>query len=432
MTTRVLYVALGEIEVPAARSIANLLGDTAEMRIVTWLPRLAGDGVIALEPLAHGRTLTDPGPYAELLAAAGYPDPSMAADYDRDWYFATTVHKSRHVAGIAAALSDVFDEFVPELIVSAVGGETTRTVTEALAKARGIPTAYFNAIPLPGRFVLLKSLDAPFVPAPGRDTSYRPASGEAAAPTRGQLGQPPAKGSVLDGLPRFWAQTIGGERSYPTSWIWRKASGMVRDAAVRRRHFRAVPYDPAHRVKVLYPLHDERDFQVAVRERHAVPQWALIRYLSSTLPAGVHLYLKAHPEHLAAHHPSRWPEVAGRPNVHFLPLETTSEKAIAGADVVFTLASSMGLEALRAGKPVVVYGRPFYAGRGVTHDVTDPRDLAAEIAAAAGTAPDAVAVDALLADMMAWSWAGRYTSQWSEAANLANLASGLRDVVEQL
>lgn len=184
-------------------------------------------------------------------------------------------------------------------------------------------------------------------------------------------------------------------------------------------------------IKVLYPLHDERDFQVAVRERHTVPQVTLIRYLSSTLLAGVHSYLKAHPGHLAAHHPSRWPEVAGRPNVHFPPIGTPGEAAIAGADDVLTLASSVGLEALRAGQPVVVYGNPFYAGRGVNHDVADPRDLAAALAAAAGNAPDAIAVDPLVTDMMAWSWTERYTSQRFDANNLADLGGALREVLDQ-
>lgn len=186
MPRQILYVALGEFEVPAARSISHLLSDVAETRIVTWLPRLAGDGVHALEPGVR-RRLVDPTRYIDALSASGYADPSMAADYDRDWYFATTTQKARHVAGIAAAVTEVLDEFAPELIVSAVGGETTRAVTEALAKARDIPTAYFNAIPLPGRFVLLKSLDAPFVPAAGADTSYRPMLADATTLTTGRI-----------------------------------------------------------------------------------------------------------------------------------------------------------------------------------------------------------------------------------------------------
>lgn len=430
MAARVLYVALGEAEVPAARSIARLLSDAADTRIVTWLPRLAGDGVTALEPKA--RHASDPAPYAAALAAAGYPDPSVAADYDRDWHFATTAQKAVHVARVATAISSVLAEFRPDIIVSAVGGETTRTVTDALAKAHGIPTVYFNTIPLPGRFVLLKSLDSLVVPVPGGDTSYRPRDVEASTPPVGRLGQPPAKSLAREGLPRLWAQTLGGERSYPATWVWRKSVRVIRDAGLRRRRFSGTPYDPAHAVRVLYPLHDERDFQIAFRERHAVPQSALIRYLSSTLPAGTHLYLKAHPEHLSAHHPLRWPEVADRPNVHFLPPETLGEAAIAGADVVLTLASSMGLEALRAGKPVVVYGRPLYAGRGVTRDIADPRDLPAAITGAVGTAPDPAGVDRLLTDMMAWSWGGRFTSDLSEPENLARLAGSLRELLECL
>lgn len=54
-----------------------------------------GAGVTALEPIAW-RAPADPAPYIEALAAAGYADPSMAADYDRDWHFATVAQKTRH------------------------------------------------------------------------------------------------------------------------------------------------------------------------------------------------------------------------------------------------------------------------------------------------------------------------------------------------
>lgn len=69
-------------------------------------------------------------------------------------------------------------------------------------------------------------------------------------------------------------------------------------------------------------------------------------------------------------------------------------------DAVLTYSSNVGLEALLAGLPVILLGRPVYAGRGLTHDLAKPEALGALLAQRAEPpSPNAVAafVELLLA-----------------------------------
>lgn len=429
--SRILFVAVGEAEVPAFEYIAQVLESEGHIcRSVTWLPRLASDRTKALERITPTVDYSQPR-LGQEFASQGIGTLSMAADYDRDWHFADHESKSKHVRKVFGALTDVYDAFAPDLVVSSVGGETTRMVSEVIAKYRKVPTAYFNAIPVPGRFTLLRALAAPFVPYPGVDTNYKPMAGSSDVLSSGRNGQPPQKASPAEGFERLWSQLIKREKAYPSTWIPRKAAAVAKEALLRRIPTHDASFDAGH-VKVLYPLHDERDFQVAVRERHAVPQMHLLRYLSSELPPNFHLYVKPHPEHSASHHTLLWRNLVKRPNVHFLPPDMSAAEAIENADVIFTLASSLGFEAVQTGKPVVCYGRPFYWNRGVTYDVADPRAIAGSIEASVGTTPDQAALAKLNEIMTEWSWPGQFTPLNLERQNLEKLTVAVKNAIGQL
>lgn len=432
---RILFVALGEREVQAFEHIASALEleGLATCQVATWLPRLASERTRALERVARSVRLS-PGEVDEALSKQRLPDASMAADCDRDWYFAKRSAKRNHVHRVYSALSHVFDEFDPTLLVSSVGGETTRRVVSAIARERAVPTAFFNAVPIPGRYVLLRDLDAPFIPFEGTSSSYRPISHPPPAyPSGSKTGpsQPRQGAAMRDGPDRLWRQMALRERSYPKTWVFRRSYEVVRDATLRRISWAGVDFEPAHPVKILYPLHDERDFQVVVRERHALPQWSLISYLSSQLPPGHHLYVKAHPQHLAQHHPILWRVIGDLPNVHFLPPHLSASEAITDSDVVFTLASSLGFEALQLGKPVVCYGTPFYSRRGLTYDVDDPRRIVEALKSAIGQSPAVADLHGFVELMLSWSWGGAFAPLSLEPSNLDHLVVGIREVVGQ-
>lgn len=434
-SVRLLFVAVGESEVPAFETVAkHLASEGCITRLVTWLPRLASAETESLERMLPSLSPQFRAEAREVFAGAGIADPSMAADYDRDWHFATHGEKTRHVSNVYSALAEVYESFNPTLVVSSVGGETTRVVSDVIARRRGVQTAYFNAVPIPGRFTLLRSMDAPFVPFAGDNTSYKPlekANDGRIQKTPGPNGQAPQTSSPLEGVQRLWAQTVGQEKTYPRTWVPRKTASVVKQMVLNHLKTKSGEFQSDH-VKVLYPLHDERDFQVAVRERHAIPQINLLTYVSSRLPPGFHLYVKPHPEHSAAHHTLLWQRLVDRPNVTFLSPTMSAKEAIEGSDLIFTLASSLGFEAIQVGKPVVCYGQPFYGKRGLTVDVDDPRMIAKAIQDAHNTKPELSIVDDLTSTMKAWSWEGSFTPLKPDAANLRLLSGAVKEVIAQL
>ncbi|MBA4022772.1 MAG: hypothetical protein C0482_10460 [Gordonia sp.] len=280
---------------------------------------------------------------------------------------------------------------------------------------------------------MIKSLDSAFVPnSTGSAGSFLPGEPTLGDPPVGSLGQPPQQQSGKVVLKRAYSQFVLREKTYPPSWIPHRAADYVRGKVLQRVPRSESQFGHDDKVRILYPLHDERDFQVAVRERHAVPQVHLLAYISSTLPAGYHLYVKPHPEHLAAHHSIRWRHLTERPNVHFLPAGMKGGAAIESADVVLTLASSMGFEALSAGKPVVCYGSPFYSERGLTHDVKDPRTISRVLQESIGVVPDSGKVKELHDEILKWSWHGSFTPLVTSEDNMARLMTALNDVRAQL
>jgi hypothetical protein len=435
MKPRILFVGLGENEVPVFRELARIGASAGyATRLVTHLPRLA---VSVDESLAVGIGQAKRHGFGagveEAILSSGLPAVGYAAHYDRDWHFATWSEKRRHALAVGTALARVLEDFRPDVVVSSVGGETTRVVAGALCRARGIPTLFFNALPLRSRFVLIDRLDGPFVgPSLERDTP-RPASGargERAADVTLTGDVPPAIGEAVTRL----RQTLGEARPvYPSAWLARKAI-----ESTRRRLLLRIPHGrrrdnarPAFRI--LYPLHDERDFQVAVRERHAIPQAALLQYVASVLPPDAILVLKPHPQHAPDHHELLWRDVVNLPNVEMLPRTVPASQAIDESDVVLTLASSLGFEAIQAGRAVICYGRPFYSSRGLTIDVGDIRSLPEAIARARSFRPSMDDVAALTGLMLAASFPGQFTPLDGSAANIEALYLGLdARIAEQL
>ncbi|QIK49162.1 hypothetical protein G8C36_19465 [Gordonia terrae] len=229
---------------------------------------------------------------------------------------------------------------------------------------------------------------------------------------------------------RVYERYVGGESPYPRTWIANRAKALLADRVMQKIPWRTVYEMDSTHTAVLYPLHDERDFQVAVRERHAVPQTAFLDYVASQLPAGHVLYIKPHPEHLTPHHSFFWRGLLRRPNVAFLHPSVPGDRALRDADIVLTLASSMGYEALKLGKPVVCYGRPFYSGRTITIDVKDLRDIRQAVVQAESFVPDDEVVGDLIEDVHRVSWNGSFTPLKLDSENLRQMALAVEEQID--
>jgi hypothetical protein len=448
----VVFFALCEPEAEAYSKIASGLISAPGINhtaVYTLLPRLARDGVGLIE--LSESTRENQVEIDSAIERFGYPDAAYVAHYDREWRQTRWSRKRSHVYQVAEGIVRILDRENPSVVISSVGGETVRCVVELLAEHRGIARLYFNGIPVSNRFVLLDALEAPFIPVSNTDPIdsllERESEQGASSEVSDVRGWGPLQKDALDrgifaeGITRLMETTTSARGVYPSNWVWRKTRTTLRTAAIgrferTRSHFGKHKRLPASRSggirRVLYPLHDEEDFQVAVRERHALPQRELVRYVASTLPARVQLVLKPHPSHFVQHSRFNWRQEAELPNVELLSHSIGLEEALGETDAVFTLASSVGFEAISRGMPVICYGRPFYSGRGLSIDVSDPREIGSAIEKALGEFSfSATALECFMDAVVRNSHEGSFNPLKLDDGNLSALCRGLRIALKE-
>ena len=80
------------------------------------------------------------------------------------------------------------------------------------------------------------------------------------------------------------------------------------------------------------------------------------------------VFVKTHPDVLAGKKEGYLTEAAKQRGIMLITQDVSPLSLLAQADVVYTVTSQMGFEALLLGKEVHCFGMPFYAGWGVTQD----------------------------------------------------------------
>lgn len=130
-----------------------------------------------------------------------------------------------------------------------------------------------------------------------------------------------------------------------------------------------LPADAKHRRVLLVPGQVANDASV-LRGGENLGNLTLLRTVRERNPDAYIVY-KPHPDVAAGNRPgqaskeevARWADIE-TPAANIL-------RCISIADEIHTLTSLTGFEALLRGKPVTTYGRPFYAGWGLTEDVAE-------------------------------------------------------------
>jgi capsule polysaccharide export protein KpsC/LpsZ len=93
------------------------------------------------------------------------------------------------------------------------------------------------------------------------------------------------------------------------------------------------------------------------------------------LPPGYDLVLKEHPLSIGRNPIAMLRRLRRRDNIQLVNPWTNSHDLIRAADGVVVISSTVGLEALLYGKPVLTLGQPFYAGYGITVDLDSFAEL---------------------------------------------------------
>ena len=179
--------------------------------------------------------------------------------------------------------------------------------------------------------------------------------------------------------------------------------------------------DPA-RPFVYFPLHVTDDFKIKKVIPHCIDQGDLIQQVADSLPHGYDLVLKEHPWSIGRNPLSWLKRVLRRPNIRLVDPYTSSHELMAGSAAVVVISSTVGLEALLHGKPVLTLGRPYYAGYGVTVDIESFREIRTAVPHVLESPPDREAVLRFLGAAMRTTYPGAPQGVDSSSENASTLA----------
>ena len=125
---------------------------------------------------------------------------------------------------------------------------------------------------------------------------------------------------------------------------------------------------PAAARRVLVPGQVEDDLSVRLGGAGVNGNLDLLARVRAANPGAFILY-KPHPDVEAGHRKGRIPDAAARNFADIVIHGISTAALLSEIDELHTLTSLAGFEALLRGRRVVVYGRPFYAGWGLTTDL---------------------------------------------------------------
>ena len=125
---------------------------------------------------------------------------------------------------------------------------------------------------------------------------------------------------------------------------------------------------PSGMRRIFVPGQVEDDLSVVFGGGEVRGNLDLLARVRAANPDAFILY-KPHPDVVAGHRKGAVPEAAARRFADAVVENVSTAALLAGIDELHTLTSLAGFEALLRRRRVVVYGRPFYAGWGLTTDI---------------------------------------------------------------
>jgi capsular polysaccharide export protein len=131
----------------------------------------------------------------------------------------------------------------------------------------------------------------------------------------------------------------------------------------------ALPIEwPAGRRRILVPGQVEDDLSVRLGGQGITRNLDLLARVRTANPGAFILY-KPHPDVEAGHREGRIADAVATNFADIVIRDISTAVVLAEIDELHTLTSLAGFEALLRGRQVVIYGRPFYAGWGLTVDL---------------------------------------------------------------
>ncbi len=132
-----------------------------------------------------------------------------------------------------------------------------------------------------------------------------------------------------------------------------------------------------------FPLHVPGDMALTIRSPEYVDQFALLEQVLRATPLTHQVVVKEHPAMIGALGASRFLDLLKRyPQFKLLPPSTNNYDVLRKADLIVSINSKSGAEALLLGKHVLVMGEAFYSTCPMIEHLDSPRQLADTIAKA--------------------------------------------------
>jgi hypothetical protein len=322
-----------------------------------------------------------------------------------------------------------------EMVVNNYGGEVVRRCAARIADVGGPTNVFLDAAPFPGRVSATTSEwdwdDLPH-PLPAIDAAQRRlAEAQVEHAVREKPSVARGGGKVRLGFDslRWSTQNILRALRSTERLDYSVARAHV-DRAVqiaRSVSHRALPWSQPSRADepyIFFPLHVPADSAISVRAPQFQRQDAVVEYLATRgVPAGMKLYVKPHPDGLYFYSAGTLARMARLPNTKLIHPSVRAHDLIARAEAMVVINSSVGIESLYYQKPVVVLGRVFYRGFGLTIDLDDLTGIAAAVLRALEWKPDREGILRFFTATTAATAPGRF--QDTSPENLALLSSVL-------
>lgn len=303
----------------------------------------------------------------------------------------------RRTALHVRALERVMDDFRPDVVVPEVGNETMRIAAHRIALEREVPVLmlFYTIFPQPLR-LYVDRMTGPLV----ERSELKPLTPVEEERTAGFVAEfirrdTPIREYRHAGPTAYRLRMLARHLSVKLVWDRRnpylRPLGLVLEQiAERRRRRRArrlygeVPDGPFF----YFPLHVADDYKLKRLLPHLADQLEVVRAVAAALPPGHRLVVKEHPMSIGRNPVEMLRAVRDMPAVSLVEPHTSSHRLIDEAAGVVVISSTVGLEAILHGTPVVTLGQPFYAGLGLTRDLDGTAGLTSALAKLPGEEVD--------------------------------------------
>jgi hypothetical protein len=180
-----------------------------------------------------------------------------------------------------------------------------------------------------------------------------------------------------------------------------------------------------------FPIHYATDFKIERVIPHCADQEYLIRQVAQSLPQGYDLVVKEHPYSIGRSSVSMLRRLDRIPNVRLVDPFTSSHELMRAASAITVISSTVGIEALMYGKPVLTMGQPYYAGYGLTRDIDSFREIRQAVPALLDFLPDPERVLQFLHAYLRSTYEG--SPEWITKSdeNVATVAASLDEFIER-